>query len=90
MKEIKMLLYLETELDDAYKIDCKERTNKDKPWIKRESFRSLYENLIELYLKRAEESGFADIDLEDVPAWVLGEVERTLQADLEISLEDNT
>ena len=85
-----MLLYIEKDLDRAYKIDCKERTKEDKPWIKREDFRSLYENLIELYLKRAEEHVFVDIDLEDVPAWVLGEVERTLQADLEISLEDNT
>ena len=74
-----MLLYLETDLDNAYKIDCKERTKKDKPWVKREEFRGIYESLIELYLQKAEEHIFVDISLEDLPEWVLGEVERTLQ-----------
>ena len=84
-----MLLYLETDLDNAYQIDCKERAKKDKPWIKREEFRSLYENLIELYLQKAEEHIFVDISLEDLPGWVMGEVERTLQSKIEVSLEDN-
>ena len=74
-----MLLYLETDLDNAYKIDCKERTKKDKPWVKREEFRGIYESLIELYLQKAEEHIFVDISLEDLPGSVLGEVERTLQ-----------
>ena len=74
-----MLLYLETDLDRAYKIDCKERTKKDQPWVKREEFRGLYENLIELYLQKAQEHIFVDISLEDLPSWVMGEVERTLQ-----------
>ena len=74
-----MLLYLEKDLDNAYKIDCKERTKKDKPWVKREEFRGIYESLIELYLQKAEEHIFVDISLEDLPGLVLGEVERTLQ-----------
>ena len=85
-----MLLYLEKDLDNAYKIDCKERTKKDKPWIKREEFRGVYEELITLYLQKAEEHIFVDISLEDLPGWVLGEVERTLKNGLEVSLEDNT
>jgi hypothetical protein len=85
-----MLLYLEKDLDNAYKIDCKERTKKDKPWIKREEFRGVYEELITLYLQKAEEHIFVDISLEDLPGWVLGEVERTLQNKIEISFEDNT
>ena len=85
-----MLLYLEKHLDNAYKIDCKERTKKDKPWIKREEFRGVYEELITLYLQKAEEHIFVDISLEDLPGWVLGEVERTLQNKIEISFEDNT
>jgi hypothetical protein len=84
-----MLLYLETDLDRAYKIDCKERTKKDQPWVKREEFRGLYENLIELYLQKAQEHIFVDISLEDLPGWVMGEVERTLQSKIEVSLEDN-
>ena len=85
-----MRLYLEKDLDNAYKIDCKERTKKDKPWIKREEFRGVYEELITLYLQKAEEHIFVDISLEDLPGWVLGEVERTLQNKIEISFEDNT
>jgi len=84
-----MLLYLEKDLDNAYKIDCKERTKKDKPWVKREEFRGLYENLIDLYLQKAEEHVFVDISLEELPGWVMGEVERTLQSEIEIAIEDD-
>ena len=78
-----MLLYLEEDLDNAYQIDCKERAKKEKPWIKREKFRNLYEDLIELYLqKAAEDRVFIDISLEEVPEWVIGEVEKTLQNEI--------
>ena len=83
-----MLLYLETDLDNAYKIDCKERTKKDKPWIKREDFRGLYEDLIELYLKKEAENIFADVNLEDLPGWVRGEVERTLKHEVVFTKEE--
>ena len=84
-----MLLYLETDLDRAYKIDCKERSKKDKPWIKREEFRKVYEELIELYLQKAEDHVFVDISLEELPEWIMGEVERTLQNRIEVSIEDD-
>lgn len=74
-----MLLYLEKDLDRAYKIDCKERTKEDKPWIKREDFRGVYEELITLYLQKAQDHIFIDESLEELPEWVIGEVERTLQ-----------
>ena len=74
-----MLLYLETDLDNAYRIDCKERTKKDKPWVQREEFRGLYEELIELYIEKDKDHIFVDVDLEDLPGWVIGEVEKTLQ-----------
>ena len=85
-----MLLYLETDLDSAYKIDCKERSKKGKPWIKREEFRGVYEELIDLYLQKAGDHIFVDMPLADIPEWVRGEVERTLQSEIEVSLEDNT
>ena len=83
-----MLLYLETDLDSAYKIDCKERTKKDKPWIKREDFRGLYEELIELYLQKAEDHIFEDISLDELPGWIIGEVERTLQHEVVFTEEE--
>ena len=83
-----MLLYLETDLDRAYKIDCKERSKNKKPWIKREEFRGLYEELIEMYLQKAEDHLFVDISLEDVPAWIRGEIERTLQNEIQVMLDE--
>ena len=50
-----MLLYLETDLDNAYRLDCKARTKANEPWITREQFRSLYEDLITLHLEKAEQ-----------------------------------
>ncbi len=85
-----MLLYLETDLDSAYQIDCKERSKKGKPWIKREEFRGVYEELIDLYLQKAADHVFVDMSFADIPEWVRGEVERTLQSEIEVSLEDNT
>ena len=83
-----MLLYLETDLDNAYQIDCKARTKKDKPWIQREEFRGLYEELIELYIEKAKDHIFVDINLEDLPGWVIGEVERTLQHEVMFTEEE--
>jgi len=49
-----MLLYLEKDLDKAYRLDCKARTKCNEPWVTREQFRSLYEDLISLHLEKAE------------------------------------
>ena len=83
-----MLLYLETDLDNAYRIDCKERTKKDKPWVQREEFRGLYEELKELYIEKAKDHIFVDVDLEDLPGWVIGEVEKTLQHEVMFTEEE--
>ena len=45
-----MILYREKDLDAAYKIDCKARTRNNMPWIKREDFRTIYEDLMDLYM----------------------------------------
>ena len=50
-----MLLYLEKDLDRAYRLDCKARSKCNEPWITREQFRSLYEDLINLHLEKAEQ-----------------------------------
>ena len=41
-----MILYREKDLDAAYKIDCKARTRNNLPWVKREEFRAIYEDLM--------------------------------------------
>ena len=74
-----MLLYLETDLDTAYKLDCKARTKCDEPWVTREQFRSLYEDLISLHLQKAEQE---DILIDDVPNWVLDSINTMLETTL--------
>ena len=45
-----MILYREKDLDEAYRIDCKARTRNNMPWVKREEFRTIYEDLMDLYM----------------------------------------
>ena len=45
-----MILYREKDLDEAYKIDCKARSRNNMPWISREDFRKIYEDLMDLYM----------------------------------------
>ena len=66
-----MLLYLEKDLDKAYRLDCKART--------REQFRSLYEDLISLHLEKAE---YENIIVDDIPEWVLNSINTMLETTL--------
>ena len=79
-----MLLYLEKDLDRAYKLDCKARTKANEPWITREQFRSLYEDLITLHLEKAEQE---DILIDDVPEWVLDSIDSMLETTLTLEKE---
>ena len=54
-----LIMYLEEDLDRAYRIDCKLRTKQDLAWIKREEFRKVYEELLDAHLK-----GMPDMPLE--------------------------
>ena len=79
-----MLLYLEKDLDRAYKLDCKARSKSNEPWITREQFRSLYEDLINLHLQKAEQE---DILIDDVPEWVLDSIDTMLETTLTLEKE---
>ena len=74
-----MLLYLEKDLDKAYRLDCKARTKCSEPWITREQFRSLYEDLISLHLEKAE---YENIIVDDIPEWVLNSINTMLETTL--------
>jgi hypothetical protein len=52
-------MYLEEDLDRAYRIDCKLRTKQDLAWIKREEFRKVYEEMLDAHLR-----GMPDMPLE--------------------------
>ena len=74
-----MILYTEKQLDNAYRLDCKARTKSDEPWITREQFRSLYEDLITLHIEKAERE---ELLIEDVPEWVINSIDELLEKTL--------
>ena len=74
-----MLLYTEKQLDVAYKIDCKARTKCNEPWIKREDFRPLYEDLLESYMIAYSED---DILGTDIPEYLINSVNELLESTL--------
>ena len=82
-----MLLYTEEDLDRAYKLDCKERAKQDKPWITHSDFRDVYEELIEVYLDQVDNE---TLDIDNIPSWVIEEVENTLQNKIIIETDDDT
>ena len=79
-----MLLYLETDLDNAYRLDCKARTKANQPWILREQFRSLYEDLITIHMERAEKE---ELILDDLPEWVIDSIDTMLETTLTLEKE---
>ena len=52
-------MYLEDDLDRAYRIDCKLRSKTNLAWLKREEFRKVYEELLNAHLE-----GMPDMPLE--------------------------
>ena len=43
-----MILYLETQLDEAYNVYMKNSMKQEKPYMTKEQFRNMYEELLEL------------------------------------------
>ena len=74
-----LILYRERDLDEAYRIDCRARTKGNEPWIKREDFRPLYEDLIESYMVAYNED---DILGADVPEYLLDSINDLLESTL--------
>jgi len=76
-----MLLYTEKQLDTAYRIDCKARTRCNEPWLKREDFRPLYEDLIESFMIAHNEDNILEAN---VPEYLLDSVNDLLESTLTI------
>ena len=79
MESTRMILYTEKQLDNAYRLDCKARAKVNEPWITREQFRSLYEDLITIHMEKAEKE---ELILEDVPEWVINSIDELLEKTL--------
>ncbi len=76
-----MLLYTEKQLDKAYRIDCKARSKCNEPWVQREDFRPLYEDLLESYMIAYSED---DILGTDIPDYLIDSVNDLLESTLTI------
>ena len=66
-----MLLYTEKQLDVAYRIDCKARSKYNEPWVTREDFRPVYEDLLESYMIAFNVN---DIPKQQIPDYLLQSV----------------
>tara|TARA_R100001377_G_scaffold30596_1_gene16685 strand:- start:217 stop:453 length:237 start_codon:yes stop_codon:yes gene_type:complete len=71
-----MLLYLESDLDSAWHMDCKLKTKQDNPWMEREKFRYIYEELVEFHINKAITNHEID---DNIPDWIREAVESTLE-----------
>ena len=78
-----MLLYTEKQLDVAYRIDCKARTTINEPWILRESFRPLYEGILEAYMLAHHEETMFDTE---IPEYLFNSVNELLESTLTIDI----
>jgi hypothetical protein len=80
-----MILYREKDLDEAYKIDCKARTRHNIPWIKREEFRKIYEDLMDLYMIQLNPSQLSE--LHDIPEVLLDSLNKIIDRSLHFEPE---
>ena len=76
-----MLLYTEAQLEKAYRIDCKARTKSNEKWIQLEEFRTLYEDLLEHFMKAYSAD---DILAADMPEYLIDSVNDLLETTITI------
>ena len=79
-----MILYREKDLDEAYRIDCKARTRNNMPWVKREEFRTIYEDLMELYMLGLDKELLEE---DDAPEFIVDSLESILTKSLHFEPE---
>ena len=82
-----MILYREKDLDEAYKIDCKARTRHNIPWVKREEFRKIYEDLMDLYMIQLNHNQLSE--LHDIPEVLLDSLNKIIDRSLHFEPENN-
>jgi len=81
-----LVLYRESDLDKAYKIDCKARSRNNMPWIKREDFRKIYEDLMDLYMIQLSPRQL--LEVEEIPEVVLDSLKGILNKSLHFEPEE--
>jgi hypothetical protein len=82
-----MILYTEKQLEEAYKIDCKERAKQTLPWIKLEEFRGVYEELLEVYLNKSMNDLTEKVIYPQISEWLSNEIKKTLEFEIDFEEE---
>ena len=82
-----LVLYRESDLDEAYKIDCKARAKGNEPWLKREQFRSVYESLLDMHFTRALDKTYQH-KADELAEHIIGLVNKTLEKSLDFTPEE--
>ena len=75
-----MILYREKDLDAAYKIECKARTRNNLPWVKREEFRTIYEDLMHIYMIQLSPRQLLEVS--DIPESILESLNKIIDKSL--------
>ena len=81
-----LILYRESDLDEAYRIDCRARTKGNEPWIKREDFRNIYEALLDTYFTKSIENKLEKKE-QDVSEYVIEQVNKALERTIDFDPE---
>ena len=81
-----LILYRESDLDEAYKIDCKARTKGNEPWVTREDFRNIYEALLDTYFTNSIEKKLEKKE-QDVSEYVIEQVNKALERTIDFDPE---
>ena len=82
-----LVLYRESDLDKAYRIDCKARAKGNEPWLKREQFRRVYESLLDMHFTRALDKTYQH-KADELGEDIIGLVNKTLENSLDFTPED--
>ena len=68
-----MILYKEIDLDKSWREDCKIRSKLDECWIRREQYRNMFENAIDMYLATG-----AKTKLIHIPEWIYESINKEI------------
>ena len=82
-----LVLDRESDLDKAYRIDCKARAKGNEPWMKREEFRSVYEALLDMHFTKALAKNY-EHKADELAMHIIDIVNNTLENSLDFTPED--
>jgi hypothetical protein len=80
-----MLLYTEKQLDEAWRFDCKKRSQRGLNWLPREQYRDIFEAVLDLdneHLTPAVQALVQDIDIA-IPQEMLDTIQDAIDIDFD-------